>query len=56
VSGWQTPSMNPGVALPPGIVVTPMGRRIGAWLIDRVLVNGRGKVPAGGHEEVLTLD
>ena len=38
MSGWVVPaSQMPGVQLPPGVQVAGMGRRVGAWVLDRFL-------------------
>jgi uncharacterized RDD family membrane protein YckC len=37
MSGWVVPAYQPPVPLPPGVVVATMGRRVGAWLLDRLL-------------------
>jgi uncharacterized RDD family membrane protein YckC len=37
MSGWVVPAYQPPVALPPGVMVATMGRRVGAWLLDRLL-------------------
>jgi uncharacterized RDD family membrane protein YckC len=46
VSGWVVPAVQiPGVQLPPGIQVAGMGRRVGAWLLDGLLVGFLGIIP-----------
>jgi len=46
VSGWVVPaSQGIGVQLPPGVEVAGMGRRVGAWILDRILVGFLGVIP-----------
>jgi uncharacterized RDD family membrane protein YckC len=37
MSGWVVPAYQPSIALPPGVMVATIGRRVGAWILDRLL-------------------
>ena len=46
MSGWVVPAnQGPGVQLPAGVQVAGMGRRVGAWILDRILAGFLALIP-----------